>query len=76
MYILNTPYDGLYFISNDTANLEEMALSFFEDDWYDFFCYLLMDDNGPVEEMKKQAFHFAVKDCAPSYNISEVIFLD
>ena len=76
MWILNTSYNDIYFCSDNLASLEEMALSFFEDDWYDFFCYLLMDDNGPVEEMKQQAFHFAMKDCAPSYNISEMIFLD
>ena len=78
MWILNTSYNDIYFYSDEKASLEEMALSFFEDDWYDYFSYLLMDNvnNDPPEIMKTQALHLALEANSSLYTIHDAIFLD
>lgn len=77
MYILNVSFGNLYFIANDVADLEEMALSFFEEDWYDFFCYLIEDSEpGTVAcKLKREALNCAIQDFAPFYTIHEAIFI-
>ena len=68
------------FIANDPAELEEMALSLFEEDWYEWFCsvseeYKNYEVNNTNEAMKHEAFTYALDRSFDDYYIIEPIFL-
>lgn len=83
MYALISEYecpDRFCFIANDPAELEEMALSLFEEDWYEWFCIINEEHesyeiNGTNEEIKHEAFSYALDHSFDNYYISETVFL-
>lgn len=83
MYALISNYeyaDQFCFIANDPAELEEMALSFFEEDWYEWFCcvnreYENYEVNCTNEAIKREAFTYALDHSFDDYYIIEATFL-
>lgn len=59
-------------ISNDIATLEELALSLFEEDWYEWFCII----NQDKQELKsiREAFIHALEE-SDLYKIIEPVFI-
>ena len=83
MYALisNNEYPEQFcFIANNPAELEEMALSLFEEDWYEWFCsvneeYASYEVNNTNEAMKHEAFTYALDHSFNDYYITETTFL-
>ena len=83
MYALISNYEypeQFCFIANKPAELEEMALSLFEEDWYEWFCsvneeYKNYEINCTNEAMKREAFSYALDHSFDDYYIIETTFL-
>ena len=83
MYALISNYEypeQFCFIANNSAELEEMALSLFEEDWYEWFCsvneeYKNYEVNCTNEAMKREAFSYALDHSFDDYYITETTFL-
>ena len=75
MYCLvsETDYpDRICIVSDNPANLEEIALSLFEEDWYEWFC-IINDDNRGLDPICS-AFIHALEE-SDMYNIVESVFI-
>lgn len=75
MYCLvsETDYpDQICIISDNPANLEEFALSLFEEDWYEWFCILNEDMFEP--DPMSMAYAYALEE-SDLYNIIEPVFI-
>ena len=73
-------FEQFCFIANDPAELEEMALSLFEEDWYEWFCclnkeYESYEVNSTNEAIKHEAFSHALEHSFDDYYIIEATFL-
>ena len=80
MYALISEYEypGQFcFIANDPTELEEIALSLFEEDWYEWFCVINEEHEGNStnEEIKYEAFTHALDHSFNGYYITETTFL-
>ena len=70
--------DDFCIISANRSDLEEIALSIFYDDWYEWFCCYITDgyyDDVSPEETKMACFQSAL-DYAWHYDIKPVTNLD
>ena len=83
MYALISEYEypeQFCFIASNPAELEEMALSLFEEDWYEWFCSINEDGYfykaANVEEMKRAAFENALEHSFNDYYITKPVSLD
>ena len=75
MYCLvsETDYpEQICIISDNPANLEEIALSLFEESWYEWFCIINDEDNEP--NAIRLAFYHAL-DESDMCNIVEPVFI-
>lgn len=78
MFLLTTNpeyYDDMHIVSNSRAPLEELALSLFEEDCYEWFC--ILNENEPPHvrfaNIMAEAAARALNDSKYYYNIVEAI---
>ena len=78
MYTLITAYDypdQLWLVAEDRGVLEEIALSLFEEDWYEWFCIVAIDESDmPLDRIIKIAKHHAMND-SKMVKVVEAIFI-
>ncbi len=79
MYSLVSSYEyseSFCFVSYNPADLEEMALSYFEEDWYEWFCTIMSEDeNISINAAIFDAFDQALSESFEYYEIREATFL-
>lgn len=80
MYALVSDYEypeSFCFVSNNPGELEEMALSIFEEDWYEWFCIIMDNEKDiPEDEIKQEAFFRTLESSFDDYEIREAVFLN
>lgn len=72
--------DQFCFIANNPAELEEMALSLFEEDWYEWFCIINNENKdyevfNTNEAIKHEAYIYALDHTFDNYYFAETVFL-